>query len=360
MAQTTFATGNPLTVKLWAKKLFAETMKQTWFAKFMGTSSNSLIQVYDDASKEMGGDRVRVGLRMLLTGSGIQGDDTLEGNEEALTTYSTDVLINQLRHAVRTSGRLSQQRTAFDIREEAMQGLADWMAERIETWAANQLTGNTAVTDTRFTGNNACVAPSSAYQLFPTGSFTAPTAESSLSNTTNHAFNLQMLDRAVARARTFSPRIRPLRINGDEYYAAFLHPFQVFQLRTSTNTGQWLDIQKAAFAASNSAASSPIFTGALGIYNGVVLHECPYLPAFAAANDSTTNVRRAVFCGAQAAIMATGREGGSATKFNWVEELFDYGNQVGVSVGMMGGLVKTQFNSTDFATITLSTYSAQP
>lgn len=360
MAQTTFAVGNPLTTKLWAKKLWAESIKQTWFAKFMGTSSNSLIQVYDDASKEMGGDRVRVGLRMLLTGSGIQGDDTLEGNEESLTTYSTDVLLNQLRHAVRVSGRVSQQRTAFDIREEAMQALADWVAERIETWVANQLTGNTAQTDTRFTGNNAVVAPSTNYQLFPTGAFTAPTAESSLSNTTNHQFTLTMLDRAVARARTFSPRIRPLRIAGDEYYAAFLHPFQVYQLRTQTSTGQWLDIQKSAFAASNNASASPIFTGALGIYNGVVLHECPYLPAFAAANDSTTNVRRAVFCGAQSVLMATGREGGSPTRLNWVEELFDYGNQVGVSVGMMGGLVKAQFNSTDFASIVLSTYSPQP
>jgi hypothetical protein len=58
--------------------------------------------------------------------------------------------------------------------------------------------------------------------------------------------------------------------------------------------------------------------------------------------------------------MATGREGGSPTRFNWVEELFDYGNQVGVSVGMMGGLVKSTFNSQDFATITLASYSPQP
>ena len=43
---------------------------------------------------------------------------------------------------------------------------------------------------------------------------------------------------------------------------------------------------------------------------------------------------------------------------SWVEELFDYQNQLGVSAGMIAGLKKTQFNSEDFGTITVSTYAA--
>jgi hypothetical protein len=41
---------------------------------------------------------------MQLSGAGIQGDSTLEGNEEALTLYRDTVLIDQLRHAVRSGG----------------------------------------------------------------------------------------------------------------------------------------------------------------------------------------------------------------------------------------------------------------
>ena len=49
----------------------------------------------------------------------------------------------------------------------------------------------------------------------------------------------------------------------------------------------------------------------------------------------------------------------SINKFTWVEELFDYENQLGVSAGLIWGLKKTTFNSADFATIVLSSYAAQ-
>ncbi len=77
--------------------------------KFIGEDSNSLIQLKSETNKGPG-DQVTVGLRMLLSGAGIQGDDTLEGNEEALTTYSDAILINQLRHATRSKGKMSEQR----------------------------------------------------------------------------------------------------------------------------------------------------------------------------------------------------------------------------------------------------------
>jgi hypothetical protein len=45
---------------------------------------------------------------------------------------------------------------------------------------------------------------------------------------------------------------------------------------------------------------------------------------------------------------------------NWVEELFDYNNQLGVAAGMIAGMKKTQFNSMDFGTIVFATYAPQP
>jgi len=131
MATTSYGVNAPEAVKLWSRKLFHEALKATWAYKFMGKGSDSIIQIASDTSKGPG-DRVRNTLRMLLTGNGIQGDGTLEGNEEALSTYTDDVLINQLRHAVRSGGKMSEQRIPFSVREEARMGLQDWWADRID------------------------------------------------------------------------------------------------------------------------------------------------------------------------------------------------------------------------------------
>jgi hypothetical protein len=44
----------------------------------------------------------------------------------------------------------------------------------------------------------------------------------------------------------------------------------------------------------------------------------------------------------------------------WVEELFDYENELGVSAGMIYGFKKMVFNSADFSTIVMSSYSPAP
>src|SRR5687768_5752254 len=106
MAVTSFATGDALAVKLWSKKISVEALKKCWVFKFMGKDANSVIQVHDDTQRSAG-DRIRVPLRRLLTGNGVAGDGTLEGNEERLTYHTDDLMIDHLRHAVREGGKFS-------------------------------------------------------------------------------------------------------------------------------------------------------------------------------------------------------------------------------------------------------------
>ncbi len=350
MAQTSYGTNNALAVKLWSRKLFEEALKECWIGRFIGTDSNSVIQRKTETEKGPG-DKITLGLRMQLTGTGVQGDGTLEGNEEALTTYSDAVIIDQLRHAVRSAGKMSEQRIPFTVREEAKNGLRDWWAARIDSWGFNQLCGYTAQSDVRYTGLQAVTAPDSNHQ----------------SMGATDIFNLTIIDKAVNRAKTLDPAtaaglvpIRPVMIGGEGKYVLFLHPHQVTQLRTNTSTGQWVDIQKAAMTGGN-LSKNPIYTGALGEYNRCVIHE-----AFRVTNGvnsssgaAIANVRRAVLCGAQAAMMAFG-QGNGPNRMSWVEELFDYKNQLGVSAGMIGGLKKTRFNSVDFGSLVLSSYSPAP
>lgn len=344
MADTSYGVNNPLAVKIWSRKLLHEALRQTWFSKFIGSGSDALCYMKNDLEKGPG-DRIRVGLRMLLSGAGIQGDNTLEGEEEALVTYTDDLLIDQLRHAVRSAGKMSEQRVPFSVREEARMGLTDWWADRLDTAFFNQLAGNTAVSDTRYTGNNAALAPTTG--VYGGGEGT----EASLSASTTHALTLRDFDKAVAIAKTRSPMIRPIKVGGDDYYVAFLHTNAVYQLRGQTSTGQWADIEKAKV---QGGKESGIFTGAIGVYNNVVFHESTRLPN-TVDNAANTSFRRAVLAGAQAMCIGYGQDGGSSV--SWTEELFDYKNKLGVEAGMIFGMKKSQYNSADYGVITLAGYA---
>ena len=72
------------------------------------------------------------------------------------------------------------------------------------------------------------------------------------------------------------------------------------------------------------------------------------------------NIYRAALCGALAAVMGFGQDTSSETSATWYEELFDYGNQLGVAAGLIFGLKKSIFNSKDFGAITISSASPAP
>lgn len=354
MATTAYPVNHPLAVKLWSKKVFHDAIGESFVGKFTGKGSDSMIQVKTETQKGPG-DRIRIPLRARLTGDGVQGDTTAEGNEEALTTYYDDVLINQLRHSVRSDGKMSEQRVPFSVREEARLALTDWWAERIEVGAANQLAGFTTQADTRYTGNNSTTAPTTGRLIVAGGHGT----EASLSATTSHAIKLADLDAAVALAKTTGSgreRIRPIKIGGKDHYAAFLHPDQIYQLRRDASTqGNFWDLARAQLQGGD-IKDNPLVKGASFMYNNVIVHEWSYLPNTVSAPSSQAAYRRGVFCGAQAALMAFGQEG-SENEMSWVEELFDYKNQLGVLAGMIFGVKKSVFNSSDFGTIVLSGYA---
>ena len=332
-------------------------MKETWIGKFIGTTSNSLIQTLTDTQKGAG-DSVYVGLRMQLSGAGVAGDDTLEGSEEALTFYRETVTIDQIRNAVRSAGKASEQRVPYSMREEARQALGDWISSMLDQSFFNQIGGYTTESDVRKTGMQATTAATTGRILVAnSGAGGSASTEASLSTVaapaTNAILKLGDIDRCVAYAKTASPMVRPIKVGGDDYYVMFIHPYQTWKLRSDTNTAQWADIQKAAMQGGQ-IKDNPIFTGALGIYNNVILHESARVPLTVATADG--NHRRAIFCGAQSAVVAFGQDS-SGMKTSWNEELFDYGNQLGVAAGLIWGLKKTQFNSADFGTIVVSSYA---
>jgi N4-gp56 family major capsid protein len=339
MATTSFPLNHPQAVKHWSGDVFKEALKKTYAFRFMASGSGALCQVRNEMKSE--GDRVRVGLRVQLSGAGVAGDGTLEGNEEALSIYHDDVFIDQLRHAVRSSGKMSEQRVPFSVRNEARDGLADWWADKFDFGFFNQLSGNTAETDLKKTGMQSTIAPSSGNIVLE--------ATSTASIDSANPFGVHHIDYCIETAENATYPIRPMKMGGRDIYCMFIHSYQKTDLRRGFSAGEWGDIQKAAISGGQQT-NNPVFSGAVGEYAGTVIHSTTRLPTPA------TNVYRAVFCGAQSASVAFGKGYSAGNKFSWVEELFDYENQLGVAAGTIWGLKKMQFNSVDHSTIVVPTY----
>ena len=342
MADTTFATGDALTNKKWATDLFYQAHLDLFFAKYIGDGPGNIIQRKRDLEKEAG-DKITFGLLMNLTGAGVTGDGALEGNEEALVFYNDATVIDQIRHAVRVGGRMTQQRVPYDLRSEARDALKYWMSNMVDTKILNHLVGITTETFPV-----AATAPTVNRVLY------AGTATSTATIDATMKIDLTLLDKAKIRAEMATPKIRPVKIDGQEFYVVIMGPYQARDLRTNTNTGQWLDIQKMAGVRGK---DNPIFTGSLGVYNGMILFDYTKMPTYinwgAGAN---VGGGEALLLGAQAGVIAYGKgDGESAT---WFEKEFDYGNKQGVSGGLVWGVKKCVFNAEDFATIVLRTAAA--
>jgi len=341
MAITVIGSSDNKAVKLWSKSLFRDTLTKMYFKKFMGEGSGSIVQILPDTKKQTG-DNVTYALRMQLTGTGRTGQEVLEGNEEDLAFYDTSLTIDQMRHAVRINPTITQQRVEYNLRKESRDALSDWWAQRFDSYMFRYLAGDTSLT---FASNTAVSADAS-HVLFAS----TCTAESQL--TTAMTFSLAHIDKAVRIAKAGSPLIRPVNIDGDSYYVCVLHPYQVYDLRTSTATGQWFDIQKS-FMEGNGRKDNPIFSGALGVYNGTILYESNNVHTGSYGASSAT-VYRALFMGAQAGCIAFGQKDG-VDNMTWDEELFDYGNSLGVAASCIWGIQKNIFNSEDYGTVTIAT-----
>ncbi|EJF92650.1 N4-gp56 family major capsid protein [Bartonella tamiae] len=367
MATTNIGVNHPLAVKAWAKDLSVEISKATAIAPLIGKGANSIIQLKDETSKSAG-DAVTFGLRYQLTGDGVTEGQMLEGNEEALSTGHDKVLINELAHAVRVKnqGTIDAQRVPYNLRQEAKDGLSDWYADRLSLMFFLQVCGYTGKTISfegrKLTlspvhyGFNTPTAPSDRRVIRAGGKATDETL------TKTDTFNLSLIDKAVERAKLSNPKIRPVRVDGDKVYVMYLHPTQVTSLRTNTDQGQWLDINKAVY--STSRKNNPIFDGSLGMYNGVILREAEHITTGLKADGTEIEtVRRAVLLGAQSGVIAYGQKT-SGTRYDLVEELFDYQRELGVGAKAIIGMKKTQFKASDnntvnqdFATIVVPTWA---
>lgn len=371
MAQTIVGLNDPKAVKKYSAFLAHDVGRESYFnRKFMGvgveaqTPLQTLPQLESDA-----GEQITYDLVMQLKMQPVEGDNTLEGKEEDLKFYTDSVYIDQVRGGVNTGGRMTRKRTIHNLRAIARVKQGEWWARIFDELIFMYLSGGRGVNpDYTFPigypglANNSFVAPDADHTLYPN----AITAKNAI--TSSDTFNLGLIDKAVTRAATIGggttgiPSLEPVRIEGEERYVLVMHPWQEHALRVSTVSNAWLDINKALTTAVGNR--SPIFTGALGYYRGVVLHSHKAVVRFGDYGvGANLQASRALFMGRQAGVVAFGSPG-TGLRFGWHEESRDNANQAVISTSSIFGVKKSAFTingvSRDFGLMSLDTYAIDP
>ena len=364
MSQTIIAFGDPKAQKKWSANLAVDTRKKSYFEnRFIGVDDNNIIQRKTELESDAG-DTISFDLCVQMRNKPTYGDARLEGKEESLKFYTDQVIIDQVRHAASAGGKMSRKRTAYDMRMIAKNRLGDYFARLVDELFFMYLSGARGINqdfieDTSYTGfaGNSFTAPDSAHLIY------GGSATSKASLTNSDKMTVTVVEKAVTKAmmmQALDPNVAnmvPVTNGSDDQYVMIVSPFQEFDMRTNTTTGQWLDIQKAAAAAEG--RNNPIFKGALGMINNTVLHKHRNVVRF---NDygagANLDASRALFLGRQAAVVAYGTAGG--LRYSWEENTKDYGNEPTVASGFIGGIKKTVFNGKDFGVISIDTYAKDP
>jgi N4-gp56 family major capsid protein len=376
MARTIIGVNDQKAVKRWAGLLAYDTSQKSYFnQRFMarGAESEVPIQILTDLESDAG-EAINYDLLAELRMAPVEGEDILEGKEEAQRFYSDSIYIDQARCGVNTGGRMTRKRTLNDLREKAKRQQSNWWARLQDELTFIYLSGARGINANfllplGYTGraNNALVAPDSNHTLYGGNA----TAYNNISNeaaglANSDAMDLRLIDRAKTKAdaqgggATDIPVLQPCKIDGNEAFVCVMHTFQEDDLRSNTNTGQWLDIQKSAAGAEG--RNNPMFKGSLGMYRGVILHSHRnVIRQNTAGAGGTFESARALFLGSQAAVMAFGSPG-TNLRFDWNEETRDNGDKVVISTSSIFGVKKVTFTTPagaqDFGVFALDTFAA--
>ena len=379
MALTNFGTLTGDQLQMWSRDFWRVARNQSFINQFAGAGSNAMVQRITELTKNQKGTKANITLLADMTGDGITGDNTLEGNEEALRAYDITIELDQLRFANRIAGRMTDQKTVVNFREQSRDALAYAMADRCDQLAFLTLSGvaytlknNGALRATSGTAGHELVdlefasdvsAPTSDRHLRINGA--ALSAGDTTAVTSSDTIGYKHIVQLKAYAK--DNYIRGIRAAGNqETFHMFVTPQQMADLKLDS------DFIANVRNAGVRGASNSLFAGSSSLMvDGVMIHEFRHVFNTSGATAGTSSNAgdagykwganadvvggRALFCGAQALALA------DIGLPEMVEDTFDYGKQSGISVGKIFGLRKPKYNSDisgssqDFGVVALDT-----
>lgn len=299
-----------------------------------------------------------------LRDDGVVGDNKLTNNEEAMQNENVSIRIDQIRHGVKSRGRMSEQGTVVRFRATAKERLSYWLSERMDQLITLTLSGRAYslnINGTTRVGSQfpqlafaADVAAATSGRIIHAG---AATSEATIAASEKMSWDTIVRAKATAERK----QIRPLRIKGEEHYVMLISTEQARDLALDST------YQTITSRAGVRGDDNPLFKGALAVVHGVIVRQHNKLfNTLGLGSGSKWGAGGAVdgaqglLLGAQAAAFATIGNTKMAES-----ELTDYENQIGLGIGRIFGLLKPQWQSPadsyttqDFGVVSVKTAAA--
>lgn len=233
--------------EFWSSRLFEDGMRRAfWGSKFEGKEGSSKPIITKDDFTKGSGDKIHFQVMSELISSGKTGEDTLQGYEDKLAMAQFDLTVDWIRNAVSFTENL-ERRVNFPVMQVARQKLSDWMARYIDESMDTQLITTESSAEVVYAGN--------------------ATALAGLGE--DDTFGCEEIDRIkLALQRKGAIPIQVKMKDGEELdtYGIVISEVDEYWLKGDDT---W---QQAQRDANVRGQDNPIFTGALGIYNGCILY----------------------------------------------------------------------------------------
>lgn len=371
MALTDFGALSQAQKVVWADEIsIAGRDESFWLSNgFVGKNTADMsrpVHRITELTRTERGHRCIMQLVAELQEDGTWGDNELTDNEENLVNDTVEIVIDQMRHGVKSKGKMAEQRTVVRFRSMAKNKLSFWLGDKIDEMMFLVAAGRAF---TLTTGGATRSGTSQLPQAAFASDITAPstnrimyggdaTGEGDLVAADKMTWDLIVTACAKAKRK----RIKPIRDRGKPHYIIVMSTEQMRDLKKDS------DYKTLVSTAGPRGSKNPLFMNAAAVIDGVVLYEHPktYSTLDATSGSAKWGSGNTVD-GAQAILLGSQAIGYSTVGGAEFEEAdkTDYGNRPGISYGRMIGLLKPQFlsiydsNATeDFGMITIKTAAA--
>lgn len=229
----------------WEVKIRKDAARKAFWDKFEGKEGSGMPVIVRNDFTKSAGDKVHIQILSQLGGDGVTAETTLAGSEERLSLGQFDLTVDWLRHAVAFTKKATKEAN-FNAIMAANELLSSWLARRKDSDMFAQLI-TTASPDTIFGGD--------------------ATTEATLG--TNDTFGTTEIDRIkVALMRKGAIPIRIIKKGKQELpvYGVVISEMDEYNLRADT---VWNESNREAMLRGD---DNPLFTGALGMYNGMLIY----------------------------------------------------------------------------------------
>lgn len=312
--------------KLWVAKIQTEGEKENWVSKLTASDGSNVIHKNTELVSKKGVN-ITFGLEMELTGTGVTGNTTLKGTEEAHIVHDFNVSIDQIRHAV-SSTEWDNQKPVYEQWPMIKKALVRWYGNWHEKMFVSVMTASPTGTSTAGEWMSAAAA----------GTEVAIAATDKLT--------CALLSKAKRRAMMHSPKIMPVKVDGEDHYIFLAGTWAARDLKSDS---VWIAAQQNAGV--RDAKKNPLFSGVLGFWDGIAVFEWERI-ANTLTGASSANVVHNMLLGQQACCHAIGRN-------MWpIKDTDDYENILGQGVAFWAGMAKSVYDSKDYGSLSVLTGGA--